>query len=158
MSTIATDLSGKTMLITGGTGGIGKETARGLAKLDAHVILVGRDRARGEATVAEVKATSGNEHVDLLLADLSSQAAIRELAREVMARYPRLDVLINNIGGLYPQRWLTVDGIEATFAVNHLNPFLLTHLLLPVLEGGAPARVINVTGGMPTGAIDLGNL
>jgi len=158
MRTPATDLHGKTMLITGGTGGIGKETARGLAKLGAHVILVGRDRVRAEAAVAELNATAGNERVDLLLADLSSQAAIRELAREVIDRYPRLDVLINNIGGLYARRWLTVDGIEATLAVNHLNPFLLTHLLLPVLAASAPARVINVTGGMPTGAIDLANL
>lgn len=148
----------KIVLVTGGTGGIGQETALGLAKLGATVIITGRDKNRGEAAVADLKARSGNPLVELMLADLSSQAEVRRLAEEFQARYPRLDVLINNVGGLYHERWLTADGIEATFAMNHLNSFLLTHLLLPTLKASAPARVINVTGGMPDLKIDLDNL
>lgn len=152
------ELNGKTVLITGGTGGIGKETAIGLARFGARVIVTGRDQARGAASIAEIKRASGSDHVELLLADLSIQAEIRRLAQEFQAQYPRLDVLINNAGGLYGERWLTKDGIEATLAMNHLGPFLLTHLLLPVLKASTGARVINVTGGMPTMAIDLANL
>ena len=151
------NLEHKTMLITGGTGGIGQETALGLAKLGARVIVTGRDRGRGEAAVAALKSASGNPHVELLLADLSSQAEVRRLADDVLQRFPRLDVLINNAGLLAPTRRLTVDGIEATLAVNHLAPFLLTHLLLPTLQAAAPTRVVNVTGGFPT-PIDLANL
>lgn len=147
----------KTVLITGGTGGIGQETAVGLAKLGAQVVVIGRDQGRGEAAVAAIKAASGNERVDLLLADMASQAAIHRLADTVMERYPRLDVLVNNVGLLAPKRTLTVDGIEATLAVNHLAPFLLTHLLLPTLKAAAPTRVVNVTGGFPM-PIDLANL
>ena len=151
-------MQGKTVLITGGTGGIGKETAIGLAKMGAHVVVVGRDRVRGEAGVADIKAASGTTNVDLLLADMSSQADIRRLAADVADTYPRVDVLINNVGGLYRSAWKTVDGIETTLAMNHLAPFLLTHLLLPVLQRSQPARVINVTGGFPAAKVDLDNL
>ena len=147
----------KVVLITGGTGGIGKETAKGLAKLGARVIITGRNEKRGEAAVAEIQQESGNENVGLMTADLSSQTEIRRLADEFEKNNSRLDVLINNVGGLYRKRWLTVDGIEATFAINALAPFLLTRELLPLLRATAPARVMFVTGGMP-GRIDLENL
>jgi len=151
-------MQGKTVLITGGTGGIGKETAIGLARLGARVVVTGRDKSRGEAGVAEIKRESGNGQVELLLADLSSQAEIARLAKTVMATYQRLDVLINNLGGLYSSRWETVDGVEATLAVNNLTPFLLTQLLLPLLKASRPARVINVTGGFTTTKVQLDNL
>lgn len=156
--TQANDMRGKTVLITGATGGIGKETAIGLAQRGATVVITGRDRARGEAGLAEIKQRSGNTDVALLLADLSRQADIRRLAETFNAQHDRLDVLINNVGGLYSARWLTADGIEATLAMNHLGPFLLTHLLLDQLKRSAPARVINVTGGMPPSKLDLDNL
>ena len=152
------EMTGKTVLITGGTSGIGKETATGLAKMGAQVVVTGRDKGRGEAGVADIKQESGNQKVDLMTADLSSQAEIHRLAQEFIERYSRLDVLVNNVGGLYDKRWETVDGIEASLAMNHLAPFLLTQLLLPVLKKSAPSRVINVTGGIPTVKIDTANL
>lgn len=151
-------MNGKTVLITGGTGGIGKETAIGIAKLGATVVVTGRDKALGMAAVTEIQRASDNPRIDLMLADLSDQSEIHRLAHDVKANYARLDVLINNLGGLYSRRWLTKDGIEATLAMNHLTPFLLTHLLLDMLVATAPARVVNVTGGMPTMPIDFGNL
>jgi NAD(P)-dependent dehydrogenase (short-subunit alcohol dehydrogenase family) len=151
-------MQGKTVLITGGTGGIGRETAIGLAKLGARVVVTGRDAARGEAGVAAIKQASGSEQVELLLADMERRAELRRLADLFMARHQRLDVLINNVGYLGPERRLTADGLEATFAVNVLAPLLLTELLLEPLRAAAPARVINVTGGMPTMALDLSNL
>lgn len=137
-------MRGKVILITGGTGGIGKSTAMGLAKLGGTVIIVGRDRRRGEAALAEIKQETGSGSVQLMLADLSLQKDIRELAGNFMAHYKRLDVLINNAGGLYGKRWESVDGIECTLAINLLCAFLLTQLLLPVLRASAPSRVVNV--------------
>ncbi len=134
----------KTVLITGANAGIGKMTARELAKMGARVIMVARSRERGEAALADIKAASGSSAVDLLLADLSSQTAIRQLAADFKAKYDRLDVLINNAGALFLQRKLSVDGIEMTFALNHLSYFLLTNLLLDALESSVPARIINV--------------
>jgi NAD(P)-dependent dehydrogenase (short-subunit alcohol dehydrogenase family) len=109
------------------------------------VIVVGRDRSRSEAVVAEIKQKSNNDAVDLMLADLSSQASIRRLAEDLKDRYQQLHVLINNAGVFISKRTVTVDGIETTFAVNHLAPFLLTNLLLDVLKASAPARIINVS-------------
>lgn len=151
-------MKGKTILITGATAGIGKETARGLAKLGATMVVTGRDATRGEEAVAELRSSTGNDRVHLLLGDLSAQAEIRGLADEFRRRFDRLDVLINNLGGLYGQPWRTADGVEATFAVNALTPFVLTHALLGTLQASAPSRVINVTGGMPTVPLELGNL
>lgn len=153
-----TTMRGKTVLITGGTGGIGRETAIGLAKLGARVVVTGRDRARGEAGAAAIRQASGGGQVELLLADLERLAEVRRLADLFIAGHERLDVLINNVGYLGPQRRLTAEGVEATFAVNVLAPLLLTELLLAPLKAAAPARVINVTGGMLTGDLDLGNL
>lgn len=151
--------TGKVSLVTGATSGIGKATAEGLARLGATVVLVARDKAKGEATKAEIIAKTGNTAVDLLLADLSSQDSIRKLAAAFKARYKRLDILINNAGGIFPKRTLTVDGHEYTFAFNHLAYFLLTDLLLDVLKVSAPARIINVTSMFGAGAtINLDDL
>jgi NAD(P)-dependent dehydrogenase (short-subunit alcohol dehydrogenase family) len=150
-------MQGKIALVTGATSGIGQETAIGLARLGAHVIITGRNRQRGEAAVAEIQEAGGNPKIDLLIADMTSQTSIHQLADQVIANYPRLDVLVNNVGMVVSTRQLTVDGIELNFAVNHLAPFLLTHRLLPLLKHSAPARVINVTGGIP-GKVDLENL
>lgn len=150
-------MHGKVVLVTGGTSGIGQETAIGLAKLGAQVIITGRNRQRGEVAVKEIQAASGNAQIHLMLADMTSQASIRQLADEVYACYSRLDVLVNNVGMVVPTRQLTVDGIELNFAVNHLSAWLLTTLLQPLLEESAPARVVNVTGGI-VGKVDLTNL
>jgi NAD(P)-dependent dehydrogenase (short-subunit alcohol dehydrogenase family) len=149
----------KIVLITGGTGGIGKQTAIALARLGAQVVVTGRDRARGEAGVLDIQRASGSYDVELLLADLSTRDGVRSLADQFKRRYPRLDVLINNAGLLAQERIVTADGLEADFAVNVIAPFLLTHLLLDVLQASAPSRVVNVSGGMSIwGKIDLDNL
>jgi NAD(P)-dependent dehydrogenase (short-subunit alcohol dehydrogenase family) len=137
----------KVCLITGATSGIGKATAMGLATLEASVVMVGRDRGRGEAALAEIKEKSTNASVDLMLADLSSQEEIHRLADEFKEAYPRLDVLINNAGLFSSKRITTADGLETTFAVNHLAYFLFTNLLLDVLESSAPSRIVNVASG-----------
>jgi retinol dehydrogenase-14 len=152
-------MRGKVCLVTGGNAGIGKATALGLANMGAIVIVVGRDRSRGEAAVTEIKQKSNNDAVDLMLADLSSQASIRRLAEDFKDRYQQLHVLINNAGVFTSKHTVTVDGIETTFAVNHLAPFLLTNLLLAVLKASAPARIINITSsGERSGTINFDNL
>ncbi len=140
----------KICLITGSTSGIGKVTALELAKLGATVVIVSRDRSRGEAARAELAANSGNQAIDLLVADLSSLAAIRQLAQDFKSRYDRLHILVNNAGAVNTRRTLTVDGFETTFAVNHLAYFLLTNLLLDVLKASAPARIVSVSSGAHT--------
>jgi retinol dehydrogenase 14 len=155
----APSMIGKTVLVTGGTGGIGKATAVGLAVLGARVGITGRDRVRAEAAVADIRAASGNLAVDVFTADLSSQAQVRRLAGEVLDAYPRLDVLVNNVGGFWAHRHVTADGLEHTFALNHLAPFLLTNLLLDRLTASAPARVVTVSSGAhATGRIDFDDL
>ena len=137
-------MGGKVALVTGGTSGIGKATATALAAMGADVVVVGRDRERGEKAAAEIRAQTGGK-VDLALADLSSQAEVRGLAEEFKRRYDRLDVLVNNAGLVQSTRTETVDGMETTFATNHLAPFLLTNLLLDLLERSAPSRVVTVS-------------
>jgi NAD(P)-dependent dehydrogenase (short-subunit alcohol dehydrogenase family) len=137
-------MQGKICLVTGSTSGIGKATAMGLAKLGATVIMVARDKDRGEATRSEIQTKSGNNSVDLLLTDLASQASIHQMAQDFQQKYSRLDVLVNNAGISPMKRTLTMDGIEKTFAVNVLAYFLLTNLLLDVLKSSAPARIVNV--------------
>ena len=152
-------MTGKTVLITGGTGGIGKATAIGLAGLGARVGIVGRDRARAEAAAADIRAESGNPAVDVFAADMSSQAEVRRLAAAVLDAYPRLDVLVNNVGGFWEHRHVTADGLERTFAVNHLAPFLLTALLRERLVASGPARVVTVSSGAQSmGRIDFDDL
>lgn len=145
MACYALRMQNKTILITGATNGIGLETARGLARQGARLVLVGRDPIKSERVVAELKTTTGNDRIDLLIADLSVQASIRALAAQVLERYPRLDGLVNNAGGVFDPRTTTADGIETTWAVNHLAYFLLTHLLLDRLKASAPARVVSVS-------------
>ena len=143
-----TALQGKVTMVTGANAGMGKEIARALAKMGATVVMVSRDLGRGEAARAEVQAQSGNDAVELLLADLSSQQSIRHLVQEFTARHTQLHVLVNNVGVTLPRRSVTVDGLETVFATNHLAPFLLTNLLLPVLKASTPARVVTVSSGV----------
>lgn len=139
------EMSGKSVMVTGANAGIGKETALALAKLGATVICVCRDQGRGEAAVAELKQRSGNDQVELMLCDLSSQQSIRAFAEEYKRTHDRLHVLVNNAGVVIQKRQVTVDGLEATFALDHLGYFLLTHLLLDVITASAPARIVNVS-------------
>lgn len=138
-------MDGKVALVTGATNGIGKVTALELAKLGAAVVLAGRNRDKSQATVDEIKERSGNPNVEALVADLSVMSEVRRLADEFKAKHDRLHVLVNNAGGVFPQRRMTDDGYEMTFALNHLNYFLLTNLLLDVLKASAPARIVNVS-------------
>ena len=135
----------KICLVTGATGGIGEVTARALATNGATVVLVGRSQSKAEATVAKIKRETGNQNVEFMLADLSVQKDVRRLADEFKAKYDRLHVLVNNAGAVYMKRQESADGIELTFALNHLAYFLLTNLLLDTLKASAPARVINVS-------------
>ncbi len=151
-------MQNKTILITGATGGIGKQTAMTLAKTGARVIVTGRSQINGEAAVNEIQRHSSNHQVDLLLADLSTQKGIRSLVGQFDQKYDQLDILINN-AGLVESEWrLTEDGVEADFAVNVIAPFLLTHLLMEHLKASPSARVISLTGGEAKGKIDLDNL
>jgi NAD(P)-dependent dehydrogenase (short-subunit alcohol dehydrogenase family) len=152
-------MAGRTVLITGGTGGIGKATAVGLAAMGAHVTITGRDAGRAETAAREIGAAAGGAEVDAFAADLSSQAEVRRLAAEVLARLPRLDVLVNNVGGYWNTRHVTADGLERTFALNHLAAFLLTNLLLDRLRETAPARVVTVaSNAQAMGRIDFDDL
>lgn len=151
-------MKGKTVLITGATGGIGKHTALTLAQMGAHVLVTGRSEASGQEAVAEIKRLSGNEKVDLLLCDVSKQQDIVSLASEVKANYERLDVLINNAGSAVSQRLTSADGLELNFAVNVIAPFLLTHLLLSSLQVSQSARVITLMGGNVPDKLEIDNL
>jgi retinol dehydrogenase-14 len=151
-------MTGRTALVTGATGGIGKATALGLAARGAHLAITGRDPGRAEAAAREIRAAAGGP-VDVFVADLSAQSEVRRLAAEVLQRLPRLDVLVNNVGGYWNTRRVTADGLEHTFAVNHLAPFLLTNLLLDRLKATAPARVVTVSSNAHTGGrIDFDDL
>ncbi len=141
---LTNDMHGRVCVVTGASSGIGKATARELAKMGATVVLVCRNRERAEATRIEICAATGNDSVDFVLADLSSQAEIRRLAQALLERYPQIHVLINNAGVVNLKRSTTVDGVETVFAVNHLAYFLLTHLLLEHLVASEPARIVNV--------------
>jgi retinol dehydrogenase-14 len=136
-------MAGRTVLVTGATGGIGKATALGLAALGAHVAITGRDPGRTETAAREIRAAGGGR-VDAFVADLSARAEVRRLAAEVLERFARLEVLVNNVGGYWNTRHVTADGFERTFALNHLAPFLLTNLLLERLMQSVSARVVTV--------------
>jgi NAD(P)-dependent dehydrogenase (short-subunit alcohol dehydrogenase family) len=152
-------MTGKTVLVTGGTGGIGLATATGLAGLGARVGIVGRSAERGAAAADAVRRQAPSAQVDVFEADLSAQSEVRRLAQEVQGTYPRLDVLVNNVGGYWVHRHVTADGLERTFALNHLAPFLLTHELHDLLVASTPARVVTVSSGAQSmGRIDLGDL
>jgi NAD(P)-dependent dehydrogenase (short-subunit alcohol dehydrogenase family) len=134
----------KVCLVTGANQGIGKETALALARTGAAVVMTSRDRAKGEAALADVRTRSGSENVELMLADFGSFESIRRLAAEFLANHDRLDVLVNNAGAIITTRSKTADGFETTFGVNHLGYFLLTNLLLDTIKRSAPARIVNV--------------
>jgi retinol dehydrogenase-14 len=153
------NMAGKTCLVTGANSGIGKVTARGLADLGASVVMVCRDRGRGEEALDEIRSGSNSRSVELMLCDLSSQRSIREFAERFKRTHDRLDVLVNNAGVYLRDRSVTEDGIETTFAVNHLAYFMLTGLLLDLIKRSAPARIVNVSSGAHThGRIDFENL
>jgi NAD(P)-dependent dehydrogenase (short-subunit alcohol dehydrogenase family) len=152
-------LRGKVAMVTGANAGMGKEIALALAGMGATVVMVSRDRARGEAARAEVESKGKARQVELLLADLSSQQSIRHLVSEFGAAHNRLHVLVNNAGITLAKRVETADGIEAVFATNHLAAFLLTNLLLPILKGSAPSRIVTVSSAAHSmGKIDFDDL
>ncbi|MCC7207805.1 MAG: SDR family oxidoreductase [Anaerolineae bacterium] len=152
-------MADKVALVTGANSGLGKATALGLATQGFNVVMVCRNRERGEQARQDIIAQSSNRAVDLMLADLSSQQAVRQLARDFQAKYGRLDLLVNSAGGMFTKRAESVDGIEYSLAFNHLAPFLLTNLLLDTLKASAPARIVNVTTRLfPNAAINLDDL
>ena len=158
MQRIHGPLAGRTVLVTGATSGIGRATALGLATLGADVAITGRDRGRTESAAREISA-AGGRNVEVFVSDLSSQEQVRRLASQVLEGLPRIDVLVNNAGGYWSTRHVTADGLERTFALNHLAPFLLTSLLLDRLERSAPARVVTVASNAhATGRIDFDDL
>jgi NAD(P)-dependent dehydrogenase (short-subunit alcohol dehydrogenase family) len=151
-------LQNKIALVTGANTGMGKVVATELARRGATVILVARDRGRGEAARAEIAAATGNPSIDLRLADLSALAEVRRLAQEVAAGYPQLHILVNNAGAILRRRQETADGLEMNMAINHLSSFLLTNLLLDTLRAGAPARVVHVASNAMSRAMNLDDL
>jgi NAD(P)-dependent dehydrogenase (short-subunit alcohol dehydrogenase family) len=157
--TTTSDMTGKTVLITGATNGIGKIAALELARMGASVGIVARNQAKGQMVLDEIKAATGNSKLELFIADLSSMADVRQLAEDFAAEYPRLDVLVNNAGAFYTEHKLSVDKLEMTFALNHMSYFLLTNLLLPSLKAAASARVVSVSSLAHTsGKLDFANL
>jgi NAD(P)-dependent dehydrogenase (short-subunit alcohol dehydrogenase family) len=138
-------MEGKVVLVTGGTSGIGRAAATALAAMGAEVVLSGRNEERGERAVREIRDASGNGRVSFIRADLAAQSEVRGLADTFRERHDRLDVLVNNAGLVQSKRTETPDGLELTLAVNHLAPFLLTNLLLDLLEESAPSRVVTVS-------------
>jgi NAD(P)-dependent dehydrogenase (short-subunit alcohol dehydrogenase family) len=138
-------MTGKTCVVTGANSGIGKETALGLARMGARVVLVCRNQQKGQQALADIRHETGSSQLDLLIADMSSFGSVRALAAQVRQRCPRLDVLINNAGAAVRYRTLSADGIEMTLAGNHLGPALLTFLLLDLMKSGAPSRIVNVS-------------
>ncbi len=143
MVELTADLTGKVCMVTGATSGIGKAAALALARLGPTLVLVARDRGRGERTLEEIVRETGNGQVELMLADFSSQQQIRQLAKNFLATERPLHILFNNAGVVLMRRQETVDGIETTFAVDHLGYFLLTNLLLERIKASAPARIVS---------------
>lgn len=150
---------GKLVLVTGATSGIGEAAATELAAWGASIVAVVRNRRRGEETLAQIRATTGNEQLELLVGDLSAQADVRRVAQEFKERHDRLDVLINNAGGVFGSRRVTSDGLELTFALDHLAYFLLTNELLDVLKASTPSRIVSTSSDASTqGSIELDDL
>lgn len=138
-------MTGKTCVVTGANSGIGKETSLGLAQMGARVVLVCRNAEKGQAALEDIRRDSASSQLELLIAEMSSQASVRALADQIRRKCPRLDVLINNAGAAVPKRTLSADGIEKTLAANHLGAALLTQLLLDLLKASAPSRIVNVS-------------
>ena len=146
MDTTNLDIKGRTFLITGGTSGVGKAVATGLAKLGAKIVIVSRSSESGQAALNAIAQASGNDKGEFLVADLSLQSSVRQASEEFKRKYDNLHVLANLAGAAYFEKQLTPEGIERTFAVNYLGHFLLTHQLLDMLKESGPSRVITVTG------------
>jgi retinol dehydrogenase 14 len=138
------ELKDKVIMVTGASSGIGKATATELAKTGGTIVMVCRDKKRGEDAREDIRKASGNKNVDLIIADLSSLASIKDCVREFKGRYDKLNVLVNNAGAIFEKREENGEGIEATFAVNHLGYFRLTNLLLDTIKKSAPSRIVNV--------------
>jgi NAD(P)-dependent dehydrogenase (short-subunit alcohol dehydrogenase family) len=152
-------MKGKVCVVTGSNSGIGKQTALTLAKMNATVVSVVRNRERGEKAMAEIVSQSGSKSVDLMVCDVSSINSIQHFAQDFKAKYDRLNVLMNNAGAVFSKRDVTTEGFERTLAVNYLGPFLLTHELTDLLKSSAPSRVINLSSGLQkSGKIDFDNL
>ncbi|MEM7799528.1 MAG: SDR family NAD(P)-dependent oxidoreductase, partial [Chloroflexota bacterium] len=145
-------MQGKTVLITGATNGIGKEAAHQIAKTGATLVIAGRSREKLTQTVAEIKSNSGNSKIEGLQADLSILSGMHSLAEQFLQNHDRLDVLLNNAGALFTERTVTADGFEKTLALNHLNYFVLTNLLLKALTQAPSARIVNVASDVHYGA------
>ena len=159
MSSTDKPMDGKISMVTGATSGIGKVTALELARQGSTVIVVGRNSEKSIATVDYIKEKTGNSSVEFILADLSVQSDVRHLSEVFLSKHQRLDVLVNNAGVSMQKRQVTADGLEATFAVNHLSHFLLTNLLLDTVKRSHPVRIINVSSAMHTIAkMDFDNL
>ena len=151
-------MKGKICVITGANSGIGKATAIGLAEMGATIVMVCRSKNRGERAQQEIKDITNNDSVDLMLADLSSQKSIQQFVSDFKGKYQNLHVLVNNAGVNLSKRILTEDGIETTFAVNYLAPFLLSNLLLETLEASKPARIVNVASSIQSKSIEFDNI
>jgi NAD(P)-dependent dehydrogenase (short-subunit alcohol dehydrogenase family) len=147
MLTDSDGMTGKICMVTGATDGIGKATAMALAQMGATVVVAGRSEQKCVATVEQIVQKTGNQQVEHMLSDFSVLAEVRQLAADFVRRNDRLDVLVNNAGAMFLRRSLSPEGYEMTFAVNHLAPFLLTHLLLDIIKASAPARIVNVASG-----------
>ncbi len=152
-------LEGKEIVVTGGTDGIGKVAALELAKMGANVTIVGRNAAKGEGVVRAVRGAAGHSRVGFVAGDLSTQKGVRDAADALKGRLKRIDVLLNNAGAFFQRRQLTQDGIESTFALNHLGYFLMTAQLLELVKTSAPARIVNVASDAHVGGkLDMGDL
>ncbi|GAA2080531.1 SDR family NAD(P)-dependent oxidoreductase [Aeromicrobium tamlense] len=153
------DVAGRTVVVSGGTAGVGLGASTSLAALGAHVVMLGRSADRGEAAVKEVVAATGNQRVEWVRLDLSSLESVRATAAELLERLPRIHVLINNAGGMWDEWETSVDGIEMSWATNIVGPYLLTELLLDRLAESAPARIVEMTsGGAYSQRLTLGEL
>ncbi|MHA2121128.1 MAG: SDR family oxidoreductase [Promethearchaeota archaeon] len=151
-------MKGKICIVTGANSGIGKATAMGLAKMGTTIVMVCRNKERGEKALNEIKEEISNTSIDLMLADLSSQKEIYNFVRDYKTRYQKLHVLINNAGVNLSKRSMTEDGIETTFAVNTLAPYLLNNLLMDVLQNSSPARIVNVVSSVHARSINFDDL
>ena len=153
------EMTGRICIVTGSNSGIGKQTALALAKMGATIVMVVRNKIRGEKALKEIISQTGNKDVNLMISDLSSMNSIRNFAEEFKKTYSRLDVLINNAGAVFNKRQVTPEGFERTLAANYLAPFLLTHELLNLLKNSSPSRIINLTSGLEKkGKVDLDDL